>query len=319
MTYSGKSRILCHFPLINSYAASQIQLAETRGAFEREMKPHIDFQLSRLGKDNCTLLKLFSFSDVHDDLAILLVSSSFEYARTMLFATYLHTATKAFYCKLFHCDVLLYVHQMPLPLAVPPHFCKVSGINATLIHYKNVLFTDWDTFMSVDTAISVVHMFPDFPKASLILQYEWNLCSCVLFFRRNANSFKLLNLWWEFGKTGCCTVHTFDQIAFRHVLLSWLRNETGYEKMYDYNSPKNSEPITPITTLLPEALPLYSPAVSAIGFHGFQLPLPMVQLHSCLGFWTGCIDAKMPALLYHTGHERLYVYDHVLQVAKNWL
>jgi hypothetical protein len=230
---------------------------------------------------------------------------------------------KLLYCKLHKYRLYIYVgHNDDLPPSYPPHFHKIPAIESVLrLGHPWVFFSDLDTFMIPSTAIPVHTII----RRPLTLQKELNLCSCALIFQNHPVAFDFLKAWWNAGATNCCTRHTFEQIAFKHVLGRWLQNYTvspvynlslGWTELHSGVEPSSQHDFQSVD----------APFVT---FHGNRMNLsynekinpPEVQLHSCLSLWGGCIASDLPALLYHTGHwmwSELLKADTLTNLVESW-
>lgn len=222
---------------------------------------------------------------------------------------------KALYCRLHGNTLYLYVGRAgDLPQGLLNHFHKVRAIEAALrVGHPWVFYSDMDTFFLPPTAVAVESLLR--PGAALTLQAESNLCTCVLVFANVPASFAFLRAWWDFGvESRCCAQHTFDQIAFKHVLGRMLQEHTDT----DLGVPGWALHAEPSSQTLFHTI--RAPFVHFYGGEDASQPtprtnwseaaggvwaaraLPRVQLHSCLVQWAGCVAGDAPALVYHTGH-----------------
>lgn len=123
--------------------------------------------------------------------------------------------------------------------------------------------------------------------ASILLQSEPNLCTCVFGIKRSQFTETFLSDWWDYGQKKCCSRHTYDQIAFKHVLGLYLASKAECCQVPVDNT---QEPDTSGWSVLPDE-----------NVH-FVSPLEtQVQFHNTLGIWPG-IQPHLPALFYHHGH-----------------
>ena len=115
-----------------------------------------------------------------------------------------HLLTMWHYAAYLGYDILLYTRAAPLPFNVTGHFSKIPAAYGALygLGYDYVLGTDWDAFIEPLTAVPIPALTHGFAKAGLFLQFEANLCSCALLYRRNDALRDILKDWWAMGSTG---------------------------------------------------------------------------------------------------------------------
>ena len=230
---------------------------------------------------------------------------------------------KLMYCLLNNYQLYVYHGHEKLPEFFPPHFLKIPAIRAVLrLGHAWCLYSDLDMFMIPESAFPI----DSIATHPITIQKEFNLCSCVLLFTDNIASYDFLQQWWEAGFSKCCTHHTYEQIAFKHVLGRWLQNYTNitvYDANISLELALGKEPST--GGLFQEVV---SPCIKFYGSHSTirtatsaaLLKIPVPQLHSCLNLWGGCVDGTLPSLFYHTGHERWGRINEsfILEIIERW-
>jgi hypothetical protein len=165
--------------------------------------------------------------------AMVLVSNSWEKAELYLQSHSLNILTHWNYANSWGYGLQLYVHDSPLPPQVPGHFAKIWGIKRMFdLGYDYVLGLDWDMYIHPESSVPLSSFFNEWPSASVMVQGESNLNTGAVLYRNTADARKWLDHWWDMGVSGCCQIHTFDQIAFKHMLQSYMRNVTGNNALY---------------------------------------------------------------------------------------
>ena len=240
--------------------------------------------ISNSGDLACSLVMLAK----HRSEILLLRSATHEYIEraTQLYAS--HTETVVHYANYHRYDAGVYIEQYSYDEGVPGHFSKVRGVHLALFQlgYSWVLVNDWDSWMSPRSS-------PPFTPwttsgASILLQSEPNLCTCIFGIKRSHFTQTFLSDWWGYGQKKCCAGHTYDQIAFKHVLGQYLASKAECCQVPVDNT---EEPDTTGWSVLPDE-----------NVH-FVSPLEtQVQFHNALGLWGGSIQPHLPALFYHHGH-----------------
>ena len=190
----------------------------------------------------------------------------------------------------------------------PPHMAKKDGILALFeLGYEFVFFTDFDMVFTPSSMCSSVLRIVQ-PDVELLLQQEKDTNTGALIFHKSPWSIKFLQEWSSFAASGCCHQHPFDQIAFRHVLLSYFR-------LYDrkLKSPQNIsiQPRTVFHLLQgrpPEVGFQEHPALTSCWLKGMKRP-----------FWRGC-SLNRQTLLYHTKHVNwIRAHPSLIEVVKRQL
>jgi hypothetical protein len=226
----------------SSYAAFTTVRAWLRAELSAHLKP--------LAKHNCSVVGLSALSAARDHqqdsqsspstvapgsgkTAMVLVSNSWEKAEMYLQNYSLNVLTHWNYANSWGYGLELYVHDSPLPPQVSGHFAKIWGIKRMFdLGYDYVLGLDWDMYIHPGSSVPLSSFFDEWPSASVMLQGESNLNTGALLYRNTPQARKWLDHWWHMGVSGCCQIHTFDQIAFKHMLQSYMRNVTGNNALY---------------------------------------------------------------------------------------
>jgi hypothetical protein len=258
--------------------------------------------------------------------AIVFTQNSAERLEKHLSMYPLHLLAHWFYAIQHGYDVLLYTRAVPMPPKMTGHFSKIHGIHGALFRlgYDLVLGVDWDSYVDPLAAVPIEQFAVEWPKAGLLLQFEQNMCSCVIIYRRSPRTLWLLDEWWTVGRTGDFTYGIHDQAALKHIMQQHLVNITGSDLFFPPGEPgsRNEPPQVQLATFLLHKRQIA--AESVFGFVGLHVPhrMSQVSLHSCGGRWVGCIPAEAPALVQHHGHHHYYVRDYMprlMEALRMWI
>lgn len=172
-------------------------------------------------------------------------------------------------------ELLVYTQLDPLPPPMKPHFSKLPAFHALLVahSYDFVLFTDWDSYIDPRHALQIPEFSGAWPRAGAVLQYERNLCSCVIAFRRGRAAAGLLAAWWaEAQRPPYAEPHRLrDQAALKNVLQPYLLRLTGERGFLPAGPPWRNEPPAPLEAAFERAAPhLFRHSI--VGFAGLLVP-----------------------------------------------
>lgn len=236
----------------------------------------------------------------HRSEILVMRSATHEYINQAVQLYGSHTETVLHYANYHRYDFGVYIEQYSYDEGVPGHFSKVRGVYLALfqLNYSWVLVNDWDSWMSPKSSPPFIPWTSS--GASILLQSEHNLCTCIFGMKQSYFVQTFLSDWWDFGQKKCCARHTFDQIAFKHVLGKHLASKAECCQLPVDNS---KEPNTSGWSVLPDE-----------DVH-FVSPLEtQVQFHNALGLWGNSIQPHLPALFYHHGH---FIDTHIHRVHGN--
>eukprot|EP00775_Hariotina_reticulata_P007855 gene7855-8051_t len=270
-------------------------------------------EVARLAQNNCTravLATAVNFNKMPHQTArdsarsktgIVLVSNSWERVMSYVSNYSLNLMTVWSYAMSMGYGLELYVHRSPLPPQMTGHFVKIPGVLSMFKHgYDYVLGMDWDMYIEPSSGVPLSTFFDEWPTASILIQGESNLCTAALLYRNTPAATKWLNHWWNMGVSGCCRVHTFDQIAFKHMLHEYMKNFTGNTSLYSAQTWSLMQLLS--TGQMPEAWQKLQdrPGKGPGSEPHFLLEPP----HTNVQTWWGCVPKDSPALLMHTSHRR---------------
>jgi len=167
-----------------------------------------------------------------------------------------------------------------------------------------VLVSDLDTLHNLTPSpdVSLDRLMAQLPPGkSIVVQAEYDLCACVLVFRRTEF---LRNKWLPAYLRECdagyCVRHSYDQLAFYAILFDTLNGAHG--RHLDGNVCRHVGRSRCQIDTFPD---LDDPAVATLDWPEFAF-VPQTgtaeapQLQSCMGLWGRC--DHNPALVYHYGH-----------------
>jgi hypothetical protein len=248
----------------------------------------------------CRSLEVLPASD-NSSTAILLVTKSWAGLMQHWVALYQANLLMLwFYARLHGYGLHIYVHGADLPPWMPVHFIKAAGLLHMMddLHYQNVMYADWDVLLSPHTAPPLSVFYGEYPKASLLVQGEYNFAAGANLWRNTPDARTFLHAWWELGAKGCCPTAQHDQSAFKHIIAAYLANFTGEDSFYGpeaqrlFSLPKKLPPPPPtepgvgpfaVQTSEPQGIPVdrwlrWRPFLrergSAVGIVGLDIHYP---------------------------------------------
>jgi hypothetical protein len=139
-----------------------------------------------------------------------------------------------FYARMHGYGLHIYVHGADLPPWMPVYFIKAAGLLHIMhnLNYQNVMYADWDVLLSPHTAPPLSVFYSEYPKASLLLQGEYNFAAGANLWRNTPDARTFLQAWWDVGAKGCCPTKQHDQSALKHIVAAYLANFTGDPSLY---------------------------------------------------------------------------------------
>lgn len=137
--------------------------------------------------------------------AMLLVSDQRSRLQLHLQSYSVQLATLWYYAHSQNYALELYTHNDTLPANVTGHFVKIQGVKTMFaLGYDYVLGLDWDMYISPYTAVPLSVFFSEWPRASILVQGEDNMCTGAVLYRNTHAAVRFLQHWWELALTGCC-------------------------------------------------------------------------------------------------------------------
>jgi hypothetical protein len=134
-----------------------------------------------------------------------------------------------FYARMHGYGLHIYVHGADLPPWMPVYFIKAAGLLHMMdnLHYQHVMYADWDVLLSPHTAPPLSIFYSEYPKASLLVQGEFNFAAGANLWRNTPDARAFLQTWWDLGAQGCCPTKQHNQSALKHIIAAYLANFTG--------------------------------------------------------------------------------------------